>query len=69
MRKIAISGYNPTDGPTQAQITKIDQLRADGYIWNQRDSISAAGVVMDKGDDRWFFGLSGEIEHIGSFKS
>lgn len=49
--------------PTPEQLAKTDALRADGYIWNQQKSISAAGVVMEKGDDMWFFGLGGEIMH------
>lgn len=49
--------------PTQEQLTKINQLRSEGYIWNKQKSISAAGVILEKGEDFWFFGLSGEILH------
>lgn len=48
---------------TPEQRAKIEELIADGYIWNQKDSIAAAGIVLDKGDDRWFIGLNGEILH------
>lgn len=54
---------NIQQGPTKEQVDKIDALKLDGYVWNQKDSISAAGVVMDKGSDRWFFGMQGEIIH------
>lgn len=48
---------------TPEQQKKIEELVANGYIWNKEDSVAAAGVVLDKGKDRWFFGLSGEIIH------
>ena len=71
MKKVLTdSTYKPkVEAPTPEQTAKTEELLAKGYIWNKQDSISAAGVVMDKDNDRWFFGLSGEIEHIGSFKS
>jgi hypothetical protein len=50
-------------GPTKEQNDKVEELRIDGYVWDQKDSISAAGVVMRKGEDIWFFGLEGEIMH------
>lgn len=49
--------------PTKEQLDKTDELRAQGYIWNQAKSISACGVVMEKDNDIWFFGLGGEIMH------
>lgn len=48
---------------TPEQRRKIEELISDGYIWNEKDSIATAGVVLDKGADRWFFGLGGEILH------
>lgn len=48
---------------TPEQRAKIEELILDGYIWNEKDSVAAAGVVLDKGADRWFFGLGGEILH------
>lgn len=47
--------------PTTEQINKIDELKAQGFTWDQDKSISAAGVIMTKGDKEWFFGLQGEI--------
>jgi hypothetical protein len=54
--------------PTQEQTDKIEVLKKNGYVWNQQESIAAAGVVMRKGKDFWFFGLDGEIMHnpVGS---
>jgi len=48
---------------TIEQHKKMNELINEGYQWNQQKSISAAGVILDKGEDFWFFGLSGEIEH------
>lgn len=55
--------------PTTEQLNKIDELEVQGYKWNKPHSVSAAGVVLDKGKvgdsdyDFWFFGLDGEIMH------
>lgn len=50
-------------GPTQEQDDKIQSLERDGYVWDKQKSISAAGVVLTKGKDLWFFGMNGEIMH------
>ena len=50
-------------GPTKEQDEKMQSLQRQGYKWNQQKSISAAGVILEKGEDFWFFGLSGEILH------
>lgn len=49
--------------PTQEQINKIEELQQQGYKWDKQKSISAAGVVLTKGSDLYFFGLQGEIMH------
>jgi hypothetical protein len=53
---------------TQEQFTKqndakIQQLWRDGYYWDKQMSCSAAGVIMRKGGDIYFFGLDGEVLH------
>lgn len=48
---------------TPEQSKKIEELQSQGYVWNKQKSISAAGVILEKGEDFWFFGLSGEMEH------
>ena len=49
---------------TKEQSEKIDELIASGYSWDKEWSISAAGVVLKKSkDDFWFFGMHGEIMH------
>lgn len=52
------SGYTQ-----EQQIAEIDKLRADGYVWNKAKSTSSAGVVLEKGDDLYYFSLDGEIMH------
>jgi hypothetical protein len=49
--------------PTNAQMAKMYEVRNSGYRLNEEKSLSAAGVIMEKGDDFWFFGLDGEILH------
>ena len=49
--------------PTKAQVAKIEELKTQGYSFNKDKSLAAAGVIMDKGDDLWFFGLDESIEH------
>ena len=48
---------------TPEQRKKIEELMAQGYVWDKEDSVAAAGVVLKKGKDTWFFGLGGEIMH------
>jgi len=48
---------------TPEQRKKIEELTAQGYVWHKEDSAAAAGVVLKKGEDVWFFGLGGEIMH------
>lgn len=55
--------YIPKDPPTPEQDKKIQELWNQGYRWNKEKSIASAGVVLEKGDDLWFFGLDGEIMH------
>lgn len=49
--------------PTEEQTAKINKLQQDGYKWDKQMSISAAGVILRKGEDIYFFGLDGEILH------
>lgn len=57
--------YTPNPEPTQEQKDKLKELSDQGYKVDIKDSISACGVVLKKGNDTWFFGLDGEIEYIG----
>lgn len=45
------------------QLDKIAALDKLGYKWDKTMSLQAAGVVMRKGEDIWFFGLDGSITH------
>jgi hypothetical protein len=47
----------------EEQEAKIDELRLQGYIWNKHKSGASAGVVLEKGDDLWYFSLDGDIMH------
>lgn len=49
--------------PTPEQDRKIQELQREGYTWNKQRSLSAVAVILDKGEDFWFFGLDGSIEH------
>jgi len=49
--------------PTPEQEAKTEELRKIGYTWDKNKSTAACGVVLTKGDDLYFFGLSGEILH------
>lgn len=48
---------------TQEQHDKMHDLLCSGYTWNRIRSLCAAGVILEKGSDFWFFGLDGEIMH------
>lgn len=48
---------------TKEQLDKIAGLKILGYKWNKAKSLSAVGVIFEKEDDLWFFGLNGEIMH------
>lgn len=50
-------------GPTAEQTAKVEELKELGYTWDKEHSAMACGVVMAKGNDIWFFGLTGEIIH------
>jgi len=49
--------------PTQEQLQKIEEIKKQGYTWNKSKSIAAAGVIFEKGEDFYPFGMDGEIEH------
>ena len=49
--------------PTQEQLTKIDTLKQQGYVWDKQLSISYAAVVLTKSSDLYIFGLDGTISH------
>lgn len=60
------------DAPTSRQERKIEDLKKEGYTWDAKHSVAAAGVVLSRGkrkagsiakDDFWFFGMEGEIMH------
>jgi hypothetical protein len=55
--------HDPATGVTEEQNDKIWELGMLGYQVNEPKSISAAGLVMERGSDLWFFGLGGEIMH------
>lgn len=55
--------YKPETGITKDQDNKVWELSVMGYQGNLAKSVAAAGLVMEKGDDFWFFGLGGEIMH------
>jgi len=48
---------------TKEQHEKIEELQKQGFKWNKSKSISACGVVLEKDNDIYFFGLNGEILH------
>src|SRR5687768_8764010 len=50
-------------GGTPEQGKKIEELQNQGYKWNKEKSAAAAGVILEKREDIWFFGLGGEIMH------
>jgi hypothetical protein len=58
-----LSESKPIFSGTPEQRKRIDELTAQGYVWDKEDSAAAAGVVLKKGEDTWFFGLGGEIMH------
>lgn len=49
--------------PTTEQLDKMEEISFQGYKWDRAKSLSSCGVVMMKGDDMYFFGLTGEIMH------
>ena len=49
--------------PTAEQDSKMKQLMKQGYMWDKPMSASSAAVVLRKGNDLWFFGMQGEIDH------
>jgi hypothetical protein len=55
--------YIPKDLPTPEQDKKMQELIKQKYKWNKEKSAASAGVVLEKGNDLWFFGLDGEIMH------
>lgn len=55
--------YNPATGLTEEQDQKLWELSNEGYLGNMEKSVAAAGLVVEKGDDFWFFGLDGSIMH------
>lgn len=55
--------------PTKEQITKIEELRNKGYIWDKKKSMSTCAVVMVKGSDTYIFGLDGSIAHNPDLQS
>lgn len=63
LNQSVMNNSSSTSVPTKEQLDKINQLAADGYKYNKAKSISAAGVVLEKGDDLWFFDLDGGIMH------
>ena len=48
---------------TTEQEEKIKSLILLGYTWDKAHSVSAAGVVMRRLTDFYFFGLDGSITH------
>lgn len=49
------------DVPTKEQDILMQKLLSEGYSICKADSISAAGVVLKKGDNQYFMGMNGEI--------
>lgn len=48
---------------TPEQLTKIAELQQVGYKWDKQLSTAYCAVVLNKNNDLWVFGLTGEIDH------
>lgn len=47
----------------KTQLAKISEIQSQGYVYNENRSISSAAVIFEKGNDFYFFGFDGSIEH------